>query len=220
MFDPQRNSRRVTFWHCSTRNPLDARSRVGATFVILSDTIQNLLRTYPRYGLFPFSWLPFQDFRFVMESKLRPSKIRIVDRTIDKIVLIWFAIYAYINWRVYRSLKFYTFRRISNEIWNLISRSLKLTRADFVGGMMRTGHSWNAIIDRTYRRGFYGVSKGTGWKSDYRPVRCRNGSIVRPVSLLKWARQWTFPRLIFRIEPAKTKNRYARRWKEFSNIEN
>lgn len=120
MFDPQRNSRRVTFWHCSTRNPLDARSRVGATFVILSDTIQNLLRTYPRYGLFPFSWLPFQDFRFVMESKLYPSKIRIVDRTIDEIVLIWLAIYAYINWRVYRSLKFYTFRRISKiEIWYL-----------------------------------------------------------------------------------------------------
>lgn len=81
MFDSQRNSRCITFWHSSTRNPLDARSRVGATFVILSDTspIQNLLRTYPRYDLFdsfvPFPWLTFQDFRFVMESKLHISKI-------------------------------------------------------------------------------------------------------------------------------------------------
>ena len=123
MFDPQRNSRRVTFWHCSTRNPLDARSRVGATFVILSDTIQNLLRTYPRYGLFPFSWLVFQDFRFVMESKLHPSKIRIVDRTIRRDcsnLMCYLRIYLRINWRVYRSLKFYTFRRISKiEIWYL-----------------------------------------------------------------------------------------------------
>lgn len=177
MFDSQRNSRCITFWHSSTRNPLDARSRVGATFVILSDTspIQNLLRTYPRYDLFdsfvPFPWLTFQDFRFVMESKLLISKIVswIEYKTFDEIRSILsnldLHIYIYIykmRLRVYRSLKFYMFQRISNENWNLISRSsvvLKINPRGFENwrGITRTGLSWNAIIDWTCRRGFYGA---------------------------------------------------------------
>lgn len=103
--------------------------------------------------------------------------------------------------RVYRSLKFYMFQRISNENWNLISRSsvvLKINPRGFENwrGITRTGLSWNAIIDWTCRRGFYGAWCIKGWKSDYRPVRYRNGSIVRPVSLSKWAQQLTFPRLM------------------------
>lgn len=138
--------------------------------------------------------------------------------------------------RVYRSLKFYMFQRISNENWNLISRSsvvLKINPRGFENwrGITRTELSWNAIIDWTCRRGFYGAWCIKGWKSDYRPVRYRNGSIVRPVSLSKWAQQLTFPRLchnfsrvsslvVRRIELAKTKNWYTR-WKEqCSNVEN
>lgn len=93
------------------------------------------------------------------------------------------------------------FQRISNENWNLISRSsvvLKINPRGFENWreITRTGLSWNAIIDWTCRRGFYGAWCIKGWKSDYRPVRYRNGSIVRPVSLSKWAQQLTFPRLM------------------------